>query len=65
VTPTSTPEIDDYEISVPTATPKTNGTIDRAENSNDNTTMYPLIIGLGALFLLIVIVYIKYKRNKK
>lgn len=65
--PTSTPEIDEGKADAPTSPPKTDEKIDRTDNSNNNTTVYPLIIGLGALLLLIVIVIvnIKHKRNKR
>ncbi|MTI84677.1 MAG: hypothetical protein FH756_12415 [Firmicutes bacterium] len=65
--PISTTEIDKGKTDDSTSPLKADETIDRIENSNGNTTIYPLMIGAGAPLLLMVIVFVsmKHKKNKE
>lgn len=65
--PISTSEIDKDKTDTSTSPPKADEIVDPNGNSSRNTTIYPLLVGAGALLLLIVIVLVnvKHRKNKQ
>lgn len=65
--PISTSEIDKGKTDTSTTPPKADEIIERTENSNGNTAIYPIMVGAGVLVLLMVIVLVnvKHRKNRK